>query len=75
MVVIANSGNAADTNGFGAVSEIYRIGRFELTNAEYIEFLNAVAADDPNGLYDVIMTTSLRGVSFKTARPAALLTP
>jgi len=71
MVAVGNPGNAADTNGFGAISEIYRIGRFELTNQQYVEFLNAVAADDPNGLYDTVMTTSLRGGITRSGTPGS----
>lgn len=71
MVAVGDPGNAADTNGFGAVNEIYRIGLFELTNEQYVEFLNAVAADDPNGLYDTVMTTSLRGGIIRSGAPGS----
>jgi len=54
-VTVGGAGNAADTTGFGDVSETYRISKFEVTNAQYAEFLNAVAADDSNGLYDTRM--------------------
>ena len=54
FVTVGSPGNAADTSGLGAVSEIFRIGTFEVTNTEYVEFLNAVAASDPSGLYDPI---------------------
>ncbi len=40
---------------FGAVAETYRIGQFEVTNAQYAEFLNAVAASDPLELWDSFM--------------------
>jgi formylglycine-generating enzyme required for sulfatase activity len=40
-------------SGFGSVDSTYRISRTEITNAQYAEFLNAVAKSDPNGLYDV----------------------
>ena len=36
----------------GAVTEVYRIGKYETTNAQYVEFLNAVAATDTHGLYE-----------------------
>ena len=49
---VGNPGNAADNTGFGAVSYLYRIGTYEVTNAQYAEFLNAKAASDPLGLYD-----------------------
>lgn len=45
-VTIGDPGNACDTQSqgcFGSVSDEYRISKFEVTNAEYTEFLNAVA--------------------------------
>jgi hypothetical protein len=36
---------------FGAVTYPYRIGKYEVTNAQYAEFLNAIAATDTYGLY------------------------
>src|SRR3954454_5855874 len=58
-VPIGNPGNPADTryyNGYdanrnGAVSQYYDIGRTEVTNAQYVAFLNSVAATDPYGLF------------------------
>lgn len=46
--------------GFGQVDYVYRIGRTEITNAQYAEFLNAVAGseladDDPKQLYNARM--------------------
>ena len=61
MVVVADAGNAPDTTGLGGVSVAFRVSKFEITNAQYVDFLNAVAADDLHGLYDEVMTTSLRG--------------
>jgi formylglycine-generating enzyme len=60
-VPIGNPGNPADTTGFGAVDHSYRIGQFEVTNAQYVEFLNAVAGADPHGLYSTSMTSDTRG--------------
>ena len=40
----------------GAVDYVYNIGKYEVTNSQYAEFLNAVADADPNGLYDTQMT-------------------
>jgi len=54
-VAIGDPGNAADTvstGTFGSVGYAYAIGKTEVTQGEYVEFLNAVAADDPNGLYN-----------------------
>lgn len=62
-VPVGNAGNAADTNGRGAVAYTYNIGATEVTNAQYTAFLNAVAATDPNGLYNTLMSSSFGGIS------------
>ena len=54
-VTVGDPGNAADDTGFGRVDYVYRIARHEVTIGQYIEFLNAVAASDPNGLYSLGM--------------------
>ncbi len=55
-VTVGNAGNAADSfSGFGSVAYPYRIGATEVTNEQYAAFLNAVAASDPNGLYNPSM--------------------
>jgi formylglycine-generating enzyme required for sulfatase activity len=44
----------------GSVDHAYFISKYETTNAQYAEFLNAVAAsDDPFGLYNPAMRISL----------------
>jgi formylglycine-generating enzyme len=51
---VGNPGNACDTQSqgcFGSVGYGYSIGTYEITNAQYAEFLNAKAASDPLGLY------------------------
>lgn len=37
---IGLAGNAADTTGFSAVANEFQISRYEVTNAQYAEFLN-----------------------------------
>lgn len=57
FVPVENVRNAADpTTGYGRVTEAYRIGKYEVTIGEYAAFLNAVATDDPAGLYHDGMT-------------------
>ena len=56
-VAVGDAGNKADGTGFGAVPYAYRIGKFEVTNEEYTEFLNGVAATDTHGLYDPRMAS------------------
>ena len=63
MELVDEPGNPADTNGLGAVSSSFYIGRYETTNEEYSRFLNAV---DPSGgnallLFDARMDTDSRG--------------
>jgi hypothetical protein len=61
MVAVGNAANAADpedgdswTGGvqnFGAVPYEFKIGKTEVSLAQYAAFLNAVAATDTHGLY------------------------
>ncbi|MEB2345422.1 MAG: SUMF1/EgtB/PvdO family nonheme iron enzyme [Deltaproteobacteria bacterium] len=67
-VAVGNPGNAPDAAvncdgaaDCGSVPYTFVISRTEVTNAQYAEFLNAVAASDPNGLYDPAMGSSGRG--------------
>lgn len=60
-VTVGDAGNAADYTGYGAVPYPFRIGRCEVTNHQYAEFLNAVAMSDPRNLYSAQMATSVRG--------------
>jgi PEP-CTERM putative exosortase interaction domain len=39
----------------GSVAYTYNIGTYEVTNGQYAEFLNAKAASDPLGLYNINM--------------------
>jgi formylglycine-generating enzyme required for sulfatase activity len=48
---------------FGTVASAYRIGKYEVTNSQYVEFLNAVAVDDPNHLYDLAMGQATGGIT------------
>jgi len=47
--------------GSGGVGYDYRIGTYEVTNREYGSFLNAVAKEDPHGLWNPWMNS--RGIS------------
>ena len=46
---------------YGGVSYAYRIGTTEVTNAQYVDFLNAKAASDPLALYNTSMGSDARG--------------
>ena len=59
-ITVGNAGNAADESTpyrFGAVGYEYKIGKYEVTIAQYGEFLNAKAATDSYGLYNPGMSS------------------
>ncbi len=66
-VTIGNANNAADTadgdpytfgtQRYGAVDHDYRIGKYEVTNAQYGEFLNAKGQSNTNAIYNSNMPT------------------
>jgi autotransporter-associated beta strand protein len=51
MVPVGNKGNPSDSTGYGSVAYDYRIGAYEVTVGEYVDFLNAAAKTDPYGLF------------------------
>ncbi len=62
-VAVGNAGNAADNSTgslYGAVAYAYQIGKYEVTNAQYTAFLNAVdpAGANTNGIYNPNMGSS-----------------
>jgi sulfatase modifying factor 1 len=66
-VTVGDPGNTADTTGdpnpAGAVANAFQIMKFEWTNAQYVEFLNAVDPNgtNPNGIYTSVMGSDARG--------------
>lgn len=68
-VLIGDPGNDPDSNGYGSVPAAFRMGVNELSNTEYVRFLNAIGADDINRVYDEVMTTSLRGGILRFGSP------
>ena len=70
--IIGNPGNAPDqvysSNNpdnlrFGAVDYVYRIGKYEVTNTQYVEFLNAVdpMGSNLNDVYHIGGSNNIRG--------------
>jgi sulfatase modifying factor 1 len=58
-VKVGDAGNAADTTGYGAVTNVFAIGKYEVTLSQYTAFLNAVAATDTYNLYNTSMASDL----------------
>jgi formylglycine-generating enzyme required for sulfatase activity len=64
---VNNAGNAANTNGWGAVSDVFKIAKYETSNTQYVDFLNKVdvSGTNPNGVYNAQMgSDSLGGITF-----------
>jgi len=59
MVTVGDPGNAADATGYGAVADVFKIGKYKVTIQQYADFLNAAAQSDPYGLYVSGMGTNL----------------
>ena len=65
LVSVGNAGNSADKTTFGSVDYTYQIGKYEVTVANYTEFLNAVAKTDTYGLWNNSMQAagSIAGIT------------
>ena len=76
---VGNAGNVADTavrndltSGYGSVPYAYNIARYDVTNGQYVEFLNLKDAAGANvlGLYNIQMTVSAEpGINFDAGAP------
>ncbi|MFI0348425.1 MAG: formylglycine-generating enzyme family protein [Chthoniobacterales bacterium] len=55
LAPVGDFDNEPDVNGLGSVSGIFYIGQTDITAHQYCAFLNAVAAEDTYGLYDLRM--------------------
>ncbi len=65
-VTVADRGNACDpqrADCFESVAAPCRISKFEVNNAQYAEFSNAVAATDTNALYNTSMGSGFGGIT------------
>ncbi len=68
--------NDPDTNDLGSVGYPFAIATNEVTNAQYREFLAAVASEvDPKGLYNPSMETSPQGGIRRVGVPGAYSYP
>ena len=73
FVTVGDPGNTADNTGFGAVADAFQIMKFEWTNQQYVQFLNAVDPNgtNPNSIYNTAMGSDPRGgISFTSGNAA-----
>jgi len=71
---VGNPGNAANgATGWGAVSDVFKISKYETTNTQYTEFLNKVdaAGTNPNGVYNALMGSDVTGGIIFTSTASA----
>ncbi|MHB1036182.1 MAG: formylglycine-generating enzyme family protein [Pirellulales bacterium] len=79
FVTVGDPGNSADDRysgsfgPYGAVPYSYRISKYEVTNAQYIEFLNHVATTDTYGLYNPKMGSDAPGGISRSGIPGSYL--
>jgi len=68
FVTVGDPGNASDISGYGSVDYTYRIGKYEVTNLQYTEFLNAVdpAGNNQYSLYNSNMGSGYGGITFSS---------
>ncbi len=71
FVAVGDPGNMPDANTgnlYGSVGYNYLIGKYDVTLAQYCQFLSAVAATDTYGLYDIRMSKDLPTVEHEKGR-------
>jgi len=60
-VLVGDAGNANDSTGYGGVSYDYHVGTYEVTNSQYVSFLNATGASNTHGVFNASMESDSRG--------------
>src|SRR5262245_48102698 len=78
LITIGHAGNPADFGnptfpGLGSVPYEFRLAKYELTNVQYVEFLNIKAKTDPFDLYDPRMTSDPRSGILRTDGPSGFV--
>ncbi len=73
MVTIGNPGNPGNpaAGGLGAVAGIFQLSKFETTNQQYVDFLNAVGANNPGGIFNANMAIDPLGGIVQGGAPGA----
>lgn len=60
--VVGDINNGNDSAGIGAVSYEYKIAKYQVTNTQYVEFLNSIGATDTYAVYNSAMGTDRAGI-------------
>lgn len=60
---VGDANNSNDNAGIGSVSYVFKISKYPITNTEYAQFLNSVAATDTNNLYESSMSSVRGGIT------------
>lgn len=69
---IISDNNANDSRtGYGLVDYHYKIGKYLVTNCEYVEFLNAIASTDTHFVYNENMESDARGGINRSGSPGS----
>ena len=58
---VGDIGNTADSSTYGAVSYGYHVGTYEVTNDQYVSFLNATGSTNAHGVYNASMSSDTHG--------------
>ena len=78
-VAVGDPGNAADTSGYGAVGDVFNIGKYEVTISQYTTFLNSVASVTSDSyiinLWDSAMTSDLNVAGISRSGSGTLASP
>jgi sulfatase modifying factor 1 len=78
-VTVGDAGNTADGTGFGAVADVFAIGKYELTIGQYTTFLNSVASVTSDGyvvdLWRADMTSDLNIAGISRSGSGTLASP
>jgi sulfatase modifying factor 1 len=78
-VTVGDPGNAADTTGYGAVADVFAIGKYEVTIGQYSTFLNSVASVTSDSyilnLWNANMATDLNIAGISRSGSGTLASP
>jgi formylglycine-generating enzyme len=78
-VTVGDAGNAADTTGYGAVADVFAIGKYEVTISQYSTFLNSVASVTSSNyvvnLWNASMTSNLNIAGISRSGSGTLASP